>query len=112
MHILKLGVRSFEGLESLDLEPGMLNTVQGVNGSGKTSLLDAIRVLFTNKKQRSLLVHDEHDRGTILFSLSDGTTGERVVTPHGRTAGPVTMFQDGVKMKSAQAFHLHAVLEH
>lgn len=105
MHITKLKVMCFEGLESLEVEPGAaLNLVEGRNGAGKTSVLEAIRVAFTNRGQRSMLVHADSDNGLILFELSDGTEGQRDVNRKGYTAGDVTLYRDGEGISSAQTF--------
>ena len=59
MKITKLAVSQFEGLTALEVTPSNgVNLVEGHNGAGKTSLLEAIRVAFTNKGQRSQLVQD------------------------------------------------------
>jgi exonuclease SbcC len=83
--------------------------VSGRNGVGKTSLLEAIRVAFTNNGQRSLLVNadvTEGGAGLILFTLSDGTEGEREVREKSRSraAGPVSLYRNGEKLGAAQAF--------
>jgi len=106
MKITKLGIMQFEGLEALSLQPDDgINLIEGRNGAGKTSILEAIRVAFTNRGQRSMLVHDKEGQGRILFELSDGTIGERNVNNDGRTAGPVTLRQgSGEDIWSAQTF--------
>lgn len=104
MKLTKLTIRNFEGLESLEITPADLTVIEGHNGAGKTSVLDAIRVAFTNKGERSLLVHEGAEGGLILFELSDGTLGERQVVEGGRVAGQLTLTQGGKTLTAAQRF--------
>ncbi|MGV6806376.1 MAG: AAA family ATPase, partial [bacterium] len=54
MQLLRLDVRGVRNLESAVLEPGPhLNLVYGDNGSGKTSLLEAIYLLGRGRSFRS-----------------------------------------------------------
>jgi recombinational DNA repair ATPase RecF len=94
MHITKLKIEHFEGIESLEIEPSTLTILSGRNGAGKTSVLEAVRAAITNRPERSRLVHDGEGQGMILFELSDGTHGERRVTNSGRTAGGVRLTRD------------------
>lgn len=43
--IIKLSVKHFKSIFDLSFEPGMVNVLVGANGSGKSSLLEAIGVL-------------------------------------------------------------------
>lgn len=105
MKFTRLKVVGFEGLSELEFQPHpQLSLIQGHNGAGKTSVLDAIRVALTGKGGKSLLVHDGEERGLILFALDDGTEGQREVQDGGRTAGPLTLTQQGRKISAAQRF--------
>lgn len=95
MHITRLKIQNFEGIEALEIEPAALTILKGCNGAGKTSVLEAVRAAITNRPERGRLVKDGRGEGLILFELSNGTVGEREVTDHGRTAGSVTLEQDG-----------------
>ncbi len=46
MKIEKLSVEDFKGLKSVDLEPENINLITGRNNTGKSSLLEAINLLF------------------------------------------------------------------
>lgn len=46
MEIEELSVEDFKGLKSMDLEPNRINLITGRNNTGKTSLLEAINLLF------------------------------------------------------------------
>jgi len=106
MKITKLTVMAFEGLEHLEIAPSdSVTEIRGHNGAGKTSVLDAIRVAFTNKPTRSVLVRDDADNGMILFELDNGVTGERSVLDGGRSAGSMILHDEqGYEVSAAQRF--------
>jgi len=105
MKITKLEIKNFEGLQQLTLEPTEGVTVlQGYNGAGKTSVLEAIRAAITNRAERSRLVFDAEETGTILFELDNGISGTREVNRQGTAAGPISLRRGDVKMTRAQSF--------
>lgn len=105
MKIIKLAVRNFEGLEELDMLPGDgINILRGSNGSGKTSVLEAVRVALTNRGERSMLVRHGADEGLILFEFDNGIKGKRTINRSGRVAGPVSLIEDSTSVSRAQAF--------
>lgn len=82
--------------------PG-LNLVVGANGSGKTSLLEAIYVLATGRSFRSTrpqsLIHDD-DPGAVLFAeLNDGKARHRIGMERDRT-GLKSLRLDGEDARS------------
>ena len=101
--ITRLRIENFEGISSLDIEPGALTVLRGRNGAGKTSVLEAVMAAITNGAIRAKMVKDGADSGAILAWLSDGTEIEREVTASGRTAGPVNLTRDGRTLKSPQS---------
>ncbi|MBD3251491.1 AAA family ATPase [Candidatus Uhrbacteria bacterium] len=103
--IIRLQVKDFEGLEALDVLPGGgVNVLRGRNGTGKTSVLDAIRVALTNRGERSLLVRKGAEDGLILFELEGGIRGEREINRSGRVAGPLTLTNGENAVSRAQTF--------
>lgn len=82
MRIDTLKIENFRALKSLQLElKGGNATVEGQNGTGKTTIIDAVCWLFSNK-------------------MSDGKTGE---SANLHDAGKVTVveigFTDGLKIR-------------
>lgn len=106
MYITKLSIQNFEGIKSLDLELGKLTILEGANGAGKTSVLEAVRAAITNRPDRTHLVYDQGGGGLILFDLSDGTSGSRQITGTGTTAGSVRLYREGSPIASPQS-HLN-----
>ena len=45
MKINKIGIRNFKTLVDVAFEPGQINILIGANGSGKTTILEAIGIL-------------------------------------------------------------------
>ena len=51
MTITKLSIESFKGINQLSFEPKQLNIIVGRNNTGKTSILQAIDLVFNSKIQ-------------------------------------------------------------
>jgi predicted ATP-dependent endonuclease of OLD family len=59
MHISKLSIRNYRNFRSISLSLNKgINTIIGENGSGKTNLLNAIRLLVDNSLPRSLRFYE------------------------------------------------------
>lgn len=77
MAIQRLRLQNFRNLAPADLRPAAgLNLIYGENGSGKTSLLEAIYLLslvrsFRSKKLKNLIAHDASSF-TVFAQLADG----------------------------------------
>ncbi|WP_028885672.1 DNA replication/repair protein RecF [Teredinibacter turnerae] len=77
--LLRLDISHFRNLRSAALQPGEgINLIFGENGSGKTSILEAISVLahgrsFRTHKYRRLINNDEKSF-TVFAQLHEGTT--------------------------------------
>ncbi len=52
MKIERLSVNNFKGIDRLEFAPKMINLIIGKNNTGKTSLLEAIDLLFNTEKFR------------------------------------------------------------
>lgn len=71
MRLESLQIRSFRNLAAVELRPGPgVNWLYGVNGAGKTSVLEAIHVLGRGRSFRT---------GNLAALLRDGDPGFRVV---------------------------------
>ncbi len=57
MKIEKLSVSNFKGIDSLEFEPKSINLILGRNNTGKTSLLEAIDLLFKKTTVRKYKVY-------------------------------------------------------
>lgn len=68
MRITAVNIRNFRGIESLDLELGPVTVLIGENNSGKTSVLDALKLCLRDLGPRRQAVFDAMD-----FHLADST---------------------------------------
>jgi len=79
MSIRRLSVQNLRNLKPVDIEPASrLNIIYGANGSGKTSLLEAINILslgrsFRSRKHKTLINHDR-DQFTVFARLNSASS--------------------------------------
>lgn len=69
MRITAVRIRNFRGIKSLDLELGPVTVLIGENNSGKTSVLDALKLCLRDLGPRRRLVFDALD-----FHLADSNS--------------------------------------
>ncbi len=98
--IKKYAIKNFLGIKLLEEEPGKVTLIRGKTGTGKTSILEALSVAFTNKGWRSRLVREGEEEATLLVQLDDDKVIARTVKDGG---GSVTVSQDGVTLPKPQA---------
>lgn len=84
MRVAKLIIRNILGVESLELQPGAVTTITGQNGSGKTSILEAIRGVIAGGHDATL-IRQGADAGEVVMVLEDGTEVRKRVGPKGST---------------------------
>ena len=77
MKIKRLEIKNWIGLSELSIDLGKINFISGKKGSGKTSLIEAIQKVFTNKNQRSEVVRHGNDEATIYLQTDDGMEIDR-----------------------------------
>jgi energy-coupling factor transporter ATP-binding protein EcfA2 len=78
MRISKIHIQNILGISELDFEPGAICEVTGKNGSGKTSVLEAIKSIISSGHDATLLRAGEK-HGEAVIILSDGTEiGKRI----------------------------------
>ena len=71
MHISRLYVQNFRNIELTDLHPSpRINIIFGPNGSGKTSLLEAVSYLSLGHSFRGANVHHLIRNNSLSFTLS------------------------------------------
>lgn len=72
MDIKKIQIKNFLGIEELNLSPNKSYVIKGKKGVGKTSVIDAIRLAFTNKSNRPELVRKGEEEAIIYIETSSG----------------------------------------
>lgn len=107
MRLEKLGIYNFRNLQHVDMRQlCTFNFIHGINGSGKTSLLEAIHTLaltrsFRSHKMESVISYGKEDltvRGELRFKYGSETTVIGVRRPR---KGPVLVKLDGDKLSTA-----------
>ncbi len=84
MKIEKLSVENFKGLESLEFKPKGVNLITGRNNTGKTSLLEAVNLLFNPKGIKNYgsnyvhLIRENYDSCEISAGLKNSSTTLRL----------------------------------
>lgn len=71
MKITKLKIRNLFGIKETELD-GRSVELTGDNGTGKTSVIDAIRYGLTNKSDRDLIINKNASEGEILIESDSG----------------------------------------
>lgn len=75
--ITTISIRNFKGIEDLQLNEKKLNAIIGKCGSGKSSLLDAIRFALTGKAGKEVIRKGCREASVVL-RFSDNSTIERI----------------------------------
>lgn len=84
MNIKHIQIRNILGIRELEVTPGQVTEISGKNGSGKSSLLGAIRVaLGASEFSPAQLIHQGAEQGEVVLVLDDGTTIQRRIKPNG-----------------------------
>lgn len=76
MRISKLSIKNTYGISQFELG-GESVELTGSNGTGKSSVIDAIRLALTNNSKRKYIVRKGENEASIYVELDDGTTINR-----------------------------------
>jgi len=71
MKISKIKIKNMYGITERELDHRNIE-LSGANGTGKTSVIDAIRYALTNKSDRDYIVRNGETEGEILIETDDG----------------------------------------
>ncbi len=78
MQISKITIRSILGIDELEFSPAGFTSIEGPNGTGKTSVIEAIKAAVTPGHDATLL-RNGAEKGEIVFVLDDGMTITKTV---------------------------------
>jgi DNA repair exonuclease SbcCD ATPase subunit len=78
----KVTVQNVKGIEFAEFAPGVLTVLSGSNGTGKTSILDAIRAVFAGGNDPGLIRMDQ-EMAIVELELEDGTTIRKRIKQNG-----------------------------
>lgn len=83
--VRRIRLENILGIAELEIELGTLTLLEGKNGRGKTSVIEAVLALLGGGDTSDLL-HNGAEAGEIFAELSDGTWFRRRVTIDGKNA--------------------------
>lgn len=72
-----LRINNFLGIDERELEAAKINIFKGPNGKGKTSVIEALEKMFTNKSRRTEVIKHGEDESTLYVELDDGLSIDR-----------------------------------
>ena len=84
MKIRTIKINGFMGIDDLEIQPGALTIIQGRNGSGKTSVIEALKATLGSGHDPSV-VRIGADAAIAQIDLDDGTTIRMRVTAKATT---------------------------
>lgn len=101
MRITKLKIKDLIGIQEFEAD-GRSIELRGENGTGKTSVVDAIRYALTNKYGRKDMVRKGANKGEILIELDNGVRIDR--KPRKLQADYKSVKRNGEEVGSPEAF--------
>lgn len=72
MRITHVKIQNILGIQDLELKPGGFTSIKGRNGSGKSSVLEAIKAVIQGGHDATLL-RNGAEKGEVVLVLDDGT---------------------------------------
>ena len=79
MKITRLAIKNFLGIDEKELDLKKINYIKGPKGCGKTSTLEAIEKVFTNKNRRTEIVKHGENEATLYVKTDDGLEIDRKI---------------------------------
>lgn len=102
MHIKRIEIKNWLGIKELLFNPGKINKVSGDSGAGKTSLVEGLEKLFTNKNRRTEVIRHDADEAELFVELDDGLQTTRKV--RSEKADYLKVKHDSKAVSSTEAF--------
>lgn len=101
MKIVKIKIKNLFGIKEYEAD-GKSVELKGRNGSGKTSVIDAIRYALTNKSERDYIIRNGETEGEILIETDNGIRINR--KPRTAQADYKSVRQNGSEVGSPETF--------
>ena len=105
MKATRIIIKNLFGIKELKLD-GSSVELTGPKGSGKTSVLDAIRYNLTNRSDRDYVVHKGEDEGEIIIETDTGLSIDRRVKAG---ASGTVKVRDGELLRTRPAEFLNGI---
>jgi hypothetical protein len=94
MHIEHIKISNILGVSNLEFSPAGFTEISGRNGTGKTSVLEAIKATIKGGHDATLL-RNGAEKGEVVFVLDDGTSIKRRI---GANTSTTDVTRDGKKV--------------
>lgn len=101
MKVTKIKIDSLFGIQHLELNGNPVE-LRGAKGTGKTSVIDSIRLALTNQSDRDYIIKQGNNEGHILIETDSGISIERKKRTEKTDFNKITEF--GKAVNSPQAF--------
>lgn len=101
MNITKIKIKNLYGIKEYEAD-GRSVELSGKNGTGKSSVLDAIKYALTNKSNREYIVHNGETEGEIIVETDTGLSIDRKVRTN--KADYKSVKRNGLEVGSPEAF--------
>lgn len=101
MKISKIKIKNLFGIKEYEAD-GKCMELDGKNGAGKSSVIDAIRFGLTNKSDREYIVRNGETEGEILIETDNGIRISRKARTN--QAGYKSVKKDGYEVGSPETF--------
>ncbi len=82
VRVSAIRIQNVLGIREAEIKPGSVTVIEGANGCGKTSVLEAIRSALTGGNDATLLRQGE-EYGEVVLVLDNGQEITREITPTG-----------------------------
>jgi len=101
MKISKIRIKGYLGIDEFDYTPGNVNVFKGPNGSGKTSIIEALEATFNSKpKRRTEVINHSKDEATLFIETDTGIEIDRKLRKN--KADYLKVSSDDVNIKSTE----------
>lgn len=101
MKLTKIKIRNLFGIKEYEAD-GKSVELSGKNGTGKTSVIDAIRLALTNKSERDYIVRNGETEGEILIETDNGLKIHR--KPRTQQTDYKSVKRNGAEIASPETF--------
>lgn len=102
MKISRIEIKNWLGLKELIFSPGKINKISGDSGSGKTSLIEALEKLFTNKSRRTEVIRHGEEEAELFVQMDDDMEVSRKIRTE--KADYLKVKHDSKAVSSTEAF--------
>lgn len=102
MRTTRIKISNLFGIKEFELDNGSNVELTGTNGTGKSSVLDAIRYALTNNSGRDVIIHQGEKEGEIIIEAGNSLRINR--RKRTEQADYKSVKQDGREVSGAESF--------